>query len=261
MIKLTKEELSKIKPLNNMVIIKPLENRSKYQLTKDVELKLDVDFTEQAFRYIGVINKVIAVPDKIIFGQGGSEWETTMELSVDDTVVVNYFPLQPSVTSGDFIVCEGEIYYYIRYSDIYCKSNEIDDKVHGLTLNDGGVNCMFWGGKLNNFILIPLNGYLLCEPVFKKEGIGAYSVEKETNSAIVKFIGSKNTRHFEEIYKPESVSSYIAEDRDVEVGDVIFYKQFLAATLDNGLKNVLGDLRVIKRSDVVYLKRGEVIYA
>jgi co-chaperonin GroES (HSP10) len=257
MIKLTKQELAKFKPLNNLVLLKPLEDRSKYQLTKDIELKIDIDFTEFAFKHINVINKVIAVPDKIICGQYRSDWKTEVEIQVGDTVVVNQFPIQSSVTSSEFIVCEGEIYYYVRYSDIYCKYYYPQKKNFITDLITFGIALLPENPEIE---LAPINGYVLAEPVIEKSGFGAYITEKETNSAIVKFIGSKNTDYWEERFKPESQSFYKPVDIDVEVGDEIHFTQFANRKLDNGLKSIFGNLIPVMRKDITYLKRGDVIY-
>jgi hypothetical protein len=259
MIKLTKEELLSLRPQNNMVIIKSLEDRSKYQLTKDIELKLDIDFTKDAFRYIGVINQVVAVPDKIIFGTKPhdrdsriqfSEWETTVELEVGDTVVCNYFDLQPSVVSGNFIVCEGCTYYYIRYSDIYCKIKNFSGNVNDIR-NAVSMNIPDY--------LIPINGYILAEPIFKKEGIGAYMVDKETDHALVKYVGKKNTKYMER-YNQNGDYMYEPMDMDVQVSDIIHFKKYAAHAMDNGLAKYFGSLIPILGRDVTYHEREGMIY-
>lgn len=253
MIKITREELSRLKPMNNLVLIKNIEDRSKFKLTDDIEIKLETDFTEFAFRHINIINKVIAVPDKIQFGEGKSEWETTMELSIGDTVVVNQFPLQCAVTNKEFYVCEGEVYYYIRYCDIYCKQSVVGFKKLSFTDDFKELSAE------PVMELIPLNGYILAEPITKQEGFGVYQVEKETNQAIVKFVGTPNTKHLKR-FKPESQSFYEPIEQEVEAGDVVTFKKFTNAVLDKGLKKVFGNMVVIARKDIAIYQRGDTIY-
>jgi len=253
MIKLTKQELDKIKPINNMVLLMPLEDRSQYELTKEVKLQLETDFTEDAFRYIPVINKVIAVPDNIKFGQNFSEWETTMELSVGDTVVVNQLPLQLAQNDKQFILCEGIRYFWIKYSDIYCKSVEIGAVVQPLQKG-------YLETREPIYNLIPINGYVICEPVIDEIKYIEQVVKKESKQfAVVKFIGSLNTNHLER-WQPASESFYTPSDMEVEVGDVICFKKYRNRRLDNGLAKVFGNLVPIMRKDILYIKRGETIY-
>lgn len=259
MIKLTKQELDKIKPINNMVLLQPLEDRSQYELTKEVTLQMDVDFTAEAFMYVPVINKVIAVPENIKFGQGFSEWETTMELSVGDTVVVNQLPLQLAQNDKQFILCEGIRYFWIKYSDIYCKIAYWSMREGLITKYESGET-----GLLNLFhfsrVLVPINGYVICEPVIDEIKYIEQIVKKESKQfATVKFIGSMNTNHLER-WQPASESFYTPSDMEVEVGDQICFKKYRNRRLDNGLAKVFGNLIPIRRSDILYVKREGVIY-
>jgi len=252
MIKLTKQELDKIKPINNMVLVQPLEDRSQYELTKEVKLQLETEFTEDAFRYIPVINKVIAVPNNIKFGQGFSEWETTVELTVGDTVVVNQLPLQLAQNDKQFILCEGVRYFWIKYSDIYCKQKLVDVRINSDT-DENGI------GFDSLYKLTPINGYVICEPVIDEIKYIEHVVKKESKQcAVVKFVGSLNTNHLER-WKPESESFYTPSDMEVEVGDIVYFKKYRNRRLDNGLKKTFGTLMPIKRSDILYIKRGDLI--
>ena len=258
MIKLTKQELDKIKPINNMVLLQPLEDRSQYELTKEVKLQLETEFTEDAFRYIPVINKVIAVPDNIKFGQGFSEWETTMELSVGDTVVVNQLPLQLAQNDKQFILCEGVRYFWIKYSDIYCKSDVTHSDIPLKMIYDKDWNLL--SSEHEKTILTPINGYVICEPVIDEIKYIEQVVKKESKQfATVKFIGSMNTNHLER-WQPASESFYTPSDMEVEVGDQICFKKYRNRRLDNGLAKVFGNLVPIMRKDILYVKRGEQIY-
>jgi len=252
MIKLTKEELLRITPINNMVLLMPLEDRSKFALTKEVELTMDVDFTEDQFRYVPVVNKVIAVPENIKFGQGFSEWETTMELSVGDTVVVNQLPLQLAQNDKQFIICEGVRYFWIKYSDIYCKQKLVDVRINSDT-DENGI------GFDSLYNLTPINGYVICEPVIDEIKYIEQVVKKESKQfATVKFVGRMNTNHLER-WQPASESLYTPSDMEVEVNDVICFKKYRNRRLDNGLAKEFGLLTPIMRKDILYVKRGELI--
>jgi len=244
---ITKEQLSHIKMKNNMVLVMPLEDRSQYELTKEVTLQMDTEFTEDAYRYVPVVNKVISVPDNIKFGQNFSEWETTMELSVGDTVVVNQLPLQLAQNDKQFILCEGIRYFWIKYSDIYCKLSfdfVLDKAIFPMV----------------NQILVPINGYVICEPVIDEIKYIEQVVQKESKQfATVKFIGSMNTNHLER-WQPASESFYTPSDMEVEVGDQICFKKYRNRRLDNGLAKVFGNLVPIMRKDILYVKREGVIY-
>jgi len=245
MIKLTQQELSKLKPMNNMVLISPLEDRSTHKIA-DIELKLETELTETAFQYINVINKVVAVPDKIKFGVGFSEWKTEMELKVGDVVVVNRMPIQFAINDKNYIECEGIRYFWIKYSDIYCKIPTWHD----------------WDSDTDIIIkrkYSPINGYILAEPIMETEGWGEYKVEKESQkSAIVKYVGTPNTEHLSR-FKPESQSDYEPMDMPCQVNDVIFFKKYANVHLEEGIKQTLGGLIVIKAKDITHIKRGELI--
>jgi len=256
MIKLTQQELTKLKPINNMVLISPLEDRSTHKIA-DIELKLETELTETAFQYINVINKVVAVPDKIKFGVGFSEWKTEMELKVGDTVVVNRMPIQFALNDKNYIECEGVRYFWIKYSDIYCKTVKYSDlgikPVNGISIEQ-------WGKEIKDYFFKPINGYILSEPIKETEGWGEYKVEKESQkSAIVKYVGTPNSEHLSR-FKPESQSDYEPMDMPCQVGDLIFFKKYANVHLEEGIKQTLGGLIVIKAKDITHIKRGDMIY-
>lgn len=265
MIKLTKEELSRYRPLNNMVLITPIEDRSKVKLTEECTLELDTDFTANMIDYANVCNRVVAVPDKLTFGGGKMEWVTEQELSVDDIVVVQYTSVVFAERNSDFIWCEGVKYFYVSYRDIYMKVK----KYKPFTNWDDTID---WNltGKIglrdsdNNIIgfstLIPLNGYLLCQPmtvVNYNKYLPFYKEKPNKQAAIVRYMGSVNSKHLER-YKPESQSDYAPMDCMCSIGDIVYFPKYRSRDLEGKINNVLGNLQPIKRSDVYFVETPTV---
>jgi hypothetical protein len=142
--KLTKEEFSRIKTVQNHVLIKPNYSDGTYKLPNGKVLYLTAN-PDQADHF-SVTGEVIALPEKIVSNghKDNMHWGTDVEVQVGDTVWCNYFNVMDMLGklehAEDFVLtCEGVDYIPLNYSYIYAAKR---------------------GDKI-----IPLNGYALIEPV------------------------------------------------------------------------------------------------
>ena len=96
-----------------------------------------------------VSNIVVKLPERLYFDekdQNSMFWETDMELQIGDYVWSNPIDVLNAIT----LECEGELYKILMYQDLYCAKRIIK------------------GGPFDSFDIIMLNGYVLCEQVYKE---------------------------------------------------------------------------------------------
>ena len=152
---------------------------------------------------------VYKVPERLWFDpdDGKSmQWETECEVQVGDLVFTNAIDALNAVT----LECEKERYCFIPYEELYV-AKRVHEQTVGIHYGEGN----YYVGTDPWVEVIPLNGYILIEPVHyeKLSDLDVTSEDKEDKTrGKVRFIGSCNKRY----RKEEDV-----DFADLRVGDTV----------------------------------------
>lgn len=145
--------------------------------------------------------KVYKLPESLYYNEDDNNsmnWETEMELQVDDMVWFSIMESYNAVT----LRCEGKLYKILPYADLFVAKREYwVDKWSGSTKRATKVIC--------------LNGIVLCQTLNKKKISELDHVSEsqiDPTRAIVKFIGEPNKR-----YKHPSYNDH----KDLRVDDEV----------------------------------------
>ena len=146
---------------------------------------------------------VYKLPDRLYFDPDDNKsmpWDTEMELEVGDMIFTNPIDALNAVT----LECEGEYYKLLPYEELYVAKRE------------------YWLSKFDGkkaTKVIPLNGYVLLEPVYFEtlSPLDVTSAERVNKTqGIVRFIGSCNKR-----YRQEDQTDL----QDLKEGDVVQFEK------------------------------------
>lgn len=180
---LTLEQLSSLKPTQNLVLVKTNRGTHEYRLPSGERIFIDIQFEKEI--HAPVTGTVVAVPDTLHVGSEespGMQWETDMELQVGDDVVYSYLAAMAALDTaeGRMIISEGEVYFFIPYEECFVAKRRNykgrDDK-HWMLMDELGntrpeTGRLEWTDDLktevkftSHFQIIPLNGYCLVSPV------------------------------------------------------------------------------------------------
>jgi hypothetical protein len=162
----TKSELQVFKPTNNCVLLKNVCRPDEIDIGGGKKLYMDTKWSAGNENWI--INEVISVPKKLIYGERqvlvpvtvcidedtkeprtetirarqrvGMPWKTKLEVLPHDIVWVNRLTMKNCHDNGQYLQCGDDKYYIFPYSDIYLKK-----------VGENGIQM--------------LNGYCLVEPI------------------------------------------------------------------------------------------------
>lgn len=145
--RLTKDEIYRLKPQSNHVLIKVDRKQDEITFKSGVKLYLDTSFEKE--KHAPVTGQVVAVPDKLVYSRNNPaslEWDTEMEAKVGDQTIVYYMAAANAFTKDISKSLEdenGNHYMFVNYQNIYLviRGDEI----------------------------IPLNGYCIAKPVMDHE--------------------------------------------------------------------------------------------
>jgi hypothetical protein len=124
------------------------------------------------------------------------DWETEMELNIGDVV---WFSIMESKNAFE-VICENNLYKSVPYADCYVCKRDIPTP-------DGR----------DATITIPLNGYVLCKPVYlpKLSHLDALSEDQiDKSRGTIAFIGNAPKRYLREEY---------CHIDDLRVGDEVVF--------------------------------------
>lgn len=147
----------------------------------------------------GIVTKV---PNSLFFEPGhhsSMDWETEMELIVDDVV---FFNILESKNSPE-VFCEGKTYKSIPYADCYCYKREV------------------WVSKFEGkkkTVIGMLNGYVLCKQCFlpKLSPLDALSeAQVDKSRGIIAYIGNSVKRYARDQY---------CDIPDLKIGDEVIFE-------------------------------------
>lgn len=219
--KFTKEQITKMRALTNFVLIRL------FSLNEEIEtkggLKLQVDTSYNTFDHVPISGEVVSAPTQLVFGRysdgrvrdNSMEWKTVPELKKGDVVYFEHLASiqalgrkidvikDPHEVNEKYMVDEdGDTYIFIEYKDIHTAIR---------------------GNKI-----IPINGYVLCEPVELEESekleakfvhIPEQFLPKESRKYMrVAHIGRPNDRYIED--------KFTDSNSELSEGDVVLVYKF-----------------------------------
>lgn len=215
-------------PLNNNVLLKPLNDNTK---TKS---GFSVDTSYLKVQHSSVVCEVMAVPERLIFGYSkeltqtpmnkgyvhglsnetyellpnSMEWETEVEVQVGDTVIIHYMGYQSAygqehkVIDVDGVECFLCPYEYL----ILAKRRVLEYEYYKQTFTNKTAE-QYSLITDNNFVykVIMLNGYILTQPIEKNielEHLVLPETIKNVNKKVVRvcYAGNPNKRYLNPAY-------------------------------------------------------------
>ncbi len=143
----TKAELQVFKPTNNCVLLKNVCRPDEIDIGGGKKIYMDSRWSAGNENWI--INEVISIPKKLIYGEKqvfvpvtvcidedtkeprtetikarrrvGMPWKTKLEVLPHDIVWVNRLTMKNCHDRGEYLLCGNDKYYIFPYSDIYLK--------------------------------------------------------------------------------------------------------------------------------------------
>lgn len=178
------------RPVNNYVLVK-------VQLTEEAKSKSGLYLGNADWDVAGHLTRhgtVVATPDDGLKYMGrdryGAEWDTVMVVQQGDEVFWGIMSAYdcPIIQDGD------SLYFLIKYHDLICV--KFEDFVDG------------------SQIILPLNGYVLCDPYMDDRKMSTISLPPVHNKqrGIVKYTGAPNAEYFMDAGQ---------DAQDVSPGDII----------------------------------------
>ena len=219
------DSLDNFKPISNSVLVR-IDDRHDEITYGTLTLKLDTSF--EVGKHAANKGVVIKVPEKFVYSNkplpNTGDWDTEIEVEEGDLV---YFDYLAGIECNQ-IECKGKLYYVLPYHTLYVVRRKEE--------------------------VIPLNGYVLLEPIIKEEGYKDFKFDRErAKYAIVAYSGSCNKKYRNKQYY---------DDPDIKAGEKIVYGKVSGLFLEqeehssfNGDKRY----RIIQRRHLTgIIEKGEI---
>jgi len=219
------DSLDNFKPISNSVLLRIDEMHDEITYGT-LTLKLDTSF--EVGKHAANKGVVIKVPEKFVYSDKSSlntgDWDTNIEVKEGDQVWFDYL----TGIECNQIECKGKLYYVLPYHTLYVTRRKEE--------------------------VIPLNGYVLLEPIIKEEGYKDFKFERErAKYAMVAYSGSCNKRYHNKQYY---------DDPDIKAGEKVIYGKVSGLFLEqeehssfNGNKRY----RIIQRRHLTgIIEKGEI---
>jgi len=238
-INFTREESLKLKCINNLVLVKPAIDTSKRKIGKNKKLILDTWFDEHV--HSKRVVEVVKIPENLVFSKnmriaGSMSWKTNIEVQVGDRVWIRALAaIDNDETNMNKIFIDNEEHWFINYED-------------------------FIVAKRNNEYVIPLNGYVLMQPVREdlKERLPGLELVQDKGKLLyweVKFSGVPN-----EAYRYSKKLDFKNDlPEDTEVGISRKRRPYLMEDDMHKCFNGDEEYYFIQRADIVYIKLKDAV--
>lgn len=217
--------------LNNYVFIKLDAENDSIKLKNGFELYVDGSFEPE--KHATVTGVIFGLPSHLLYsGKAniGMPWETPLEAKIGDRVIVYYLSIINALKPQEqrYILEGKDRYVFIEYQYIYALMR--DDKI------------------------IPINGYVLIEPVedssitqekdrMKKLGmelvVGGSRSSTNVTYGIVRYAGIPNRQYVDEGHTDEGV--------DITVGDTVVIRRTNDIPLQYSLHQKINDGKALYR--------------
>ena len=213
-IELTREELKWAEiPLNHVLIkitrrVEGLKTKGGVTVGFNTDLVYAEGDDSHSANLAEIVGYVAKVPDKLYFNPddpASMDWETDMELQVGDQA---WFSLMESKNSVQ-LVCGGELYKSVPYQDCYVAKRVIQGSRDGIA--------GYIGERPDKIEIIPLNGYVLCEPLTMPKLSDLDHLSKDVvdkTRGVIRFIRSAPKAYLRESY---------CHIEDLRVGDEVLF--------------------------------------
>lgn len=230
-------DISKIRCLNNNVLLKINIHNDRITLAGGLSLYLDTSYSA---RHTSTSCKVVAVPDHLVFGHDldvnvSCPYDTDIEVIPGDIVIVNFLAVWNAF--NDYVpncfTVDGEIYFFVKYQDLYVAKREWTEteiKIYKSVNQFRSIFPQVEDDLLRKeniireddkyFSIIPLNGVILTEPLDKEIKTNLIIPEylktkkKMTMSKAV-YVGNPNKQYYRHEYP---------QDCEVRNGDYVITK-------------------------------------
>ncbi len=201
------ESIDNIKLLNNSVLVL-IEDRHDEIKHGTLTLKLDTSF--EIGKHAPNKGIVIKVPEKYIYSKEShintGDWDTDIEIEEGDLVWFDYL----AGIECNQIECKGKLYYVLPYHTLYVARR--------------AGNYTLMADYKPSEKVIPLNGYVLLEPIINKEKFIKFEIEREdAKYAIVAYSGSCNKKYGDSKYY---------DDPAIKAGEMVIYGKVLGLFLE-----------------------------
>jgi len=219
------DSLDNFKPISNSVLVR-IDDRHDEITYGTLTLKLDTSF--EVGKHAANKGVVIKVPEKFVYSNkplpNTGDWDTEIEVEEGDLV---YFDYLTGIECNQ-IECKGKLYYVLPYHTLYVVRRKEE--------------------------VIPLNGYVLLEPIIKEEGYKDFKFDRErAKYAIVAYSGSCNKKYRNKQYY---------DDPAIKAGEKVIYGKVSGLFLEqeehssfNGDKRY----RIIQRRHLTgIIEKGEI---
>ncbi len=244
-----KELLKNINLLPNNVLIKITNENDTIRLSDNTELQLATNFNEQGLvikdrdgRHLVRYGEVVAVCDSLHFSRDindrrGMLWKTELEIQNGDIAYFDFMASYNSIYQDDTAFrIDNQLYIIINYQYIIAvKRNEQ---------------------------LIPVNGYILCQPIphgtidsiieldninsiSKKPNIMIYKKNKYyLNIFRVKYVGKRNEEYLSK--------DFYDTDEEIKENDIIMTEEFCNLPLEYEIhKSLSEELYRVQRYNII----------
>jgi hypothetical protein len=192
-----KLQISKIKPINNMVVVKTVIDdaarpygKSGLILGKTAKDQYLKNYTHRHFEVVYVPDKLYFPSSKYDFASSGCafRYRTDMELQVGDMVWVK---LRSGHRAMGIIADDGQKYYFIHYANCYVAQRRSHHNEMGKQKQIVVKDEAAWE-------VIPLNGNIICDKLYKKPFSSLHIKDKveDLGKLKVKFTGSHSPSYF-----------------------------------------------------------------
>lgn len=204
---ISKEELLRATIPANHVLVKMLHKAEDTKTHAGIQVGFNPDdiYAEgtdsHAANVAEVHGEVVKLPEVLWFDEYGMPWECEMELNVGDIVWFSALESRNAIE----LECEGETYRSIPYADCFVAKREV------------------WVDKWSvpqkkKTVIIPLNCYILCEPVYE-DSVSALDVTSkdkiDKTRGIIRYIGEPVKRYLREQY---------TDIEDLREGDLVQFE-------------------------------------
>lgn len=206
------------KPLENWVIIKPDIDGSE----KIGNLELETSYDNEQFSITK--GTVYSVPDRLFFDKKNKsrsmQWHTSLEVKEGDIAHFHYLSSINSLGAENRTInIDGELHILIKYESIFIVERGEE--------------------------VIPINGYLLLEPIQKDVGnllFDSDDLKRHKNLARIVYAGTPNKEYLEPFYK---------DWEGLNVGDVVVMKNYCNTFIRNEIFKDKLNLFRAQRRDVI----------
>ncbi len=201
------DNIESVKTTPNYILIKPGPENNFIKIGEDMEVWIDGSYEPE--KHAVTYGDIIVIPPYVD--------DDVIELQKDDRIFFHYLCVMNAIRDSKYIICDGQFYFIINYSSIYCATRGEE--------------------------VIVTNGYALVEPIED-------NLPEQTSSG---FIIPKSQRQKNNCN--EGIVRYCGKVQDgvCSIGDTIFYRKNSVVPLQYELFSNFGKMNYYRiKNDHIY---------